>query len=158
VDSLLAFIIALLIGDDILLSIWQSCGATQVIVTDASIRALAAYPKIIVWAEEGAQIYSGDTDPSFFNGKFHLDIFTRQSDSCVDGQATLYQIVNRVKQLLLGDLNDGLEEIRGQQVSRNPNLYISAFQQISPTGRISTTDDPTVRRHTATYAVTVNVN
>ena len=151
--DLLQFIRALLIGDAVLLALYQAAGMTVVSVVAPHQRAGATYPKMILEGEEGTQEGFGDNLPKFFSGKVRLEIVTRQSDACPDALDTLRGLQDRQRDLLLGNSKLTLPGIQGQAVSAVWN--VPRFYQCSPTQTLPGSD-PTIQRHLTTYDVLLN--
>jgi hypothetical protein len=156
-QDLLRFLIALMVTDEELQSIFQAAGASLKTYAASGSSYVGAYqtmpripgefPRIVVSAEFGTLLPAGDNRPKLLRGSVDLDIMTRQ-DTTLDPTAltTLRSIQNRLFFLFFGNPTSvpSTPGVRGQHVS---NQYTCAeFRQISPTGDRPSVD-PTIFRY-----------
>jgi hypothetical protein len=163
-DDLQAFIGLLLATDPALMAVFAAAGKVDregngvVQVLDADARQAADYPRILLKGDLGDQRGYGETArPKFFDGRFHVEIVTRQTDAIKEPLTTLYTILNRVNDLLLGTPaqgdDPGLPGVKGQILSTK--WKCTDFRQVKPTGRLPVTD-PAYKRHGSTFWVRLN--
>jgi hypothetical protein len=163
-DDLQAFIGLLLATDPALMALFAAAGKKDadgngvVQVMDADTRLAADYPRILLKGDEGDQHATADESrPKFFEGRFHIEVVTRQTDATKEPLLQYYALRSRINDLLLGAPATGESEaipgIKGQKLS--DKWKCSGFKQVKPSGRLPVTD-PAYKRGQLTYWVRLN--
>lgn len=118
-----------LVTDAPLKSLFLGAGSSSVSVVQPDQRTTAKYPRIVAEVEEGKPEKFGEiTAPDILNGRYRLEIVTRQDEKlCPDPTLLRMQISDRCRAVLLGG-DEETRAVAGEEFTGDSGAKYSVTQ------------------------------
>lgn len=149
-DELIAFVRSLLLADSGIQGIFTASGRPIVIVRSPGGASDAVYPVIIIDALPGGDITQGEGYPRFSEGSLKLYIVARRSDVAASPARLVWDISNRIQDIIRGNRHAGLLPLQGRATGTKYKCVIC--RNVLPSGPVSD-PDPEVSRFVLTYKI-----